>query len=77
MEWSRQLSSRRGADLMDGSWISEYLHTTPLLHHKTRRINVPTGVDGRVGEMVSADVVSVCSWYGGMVASQGITTQQE
>jgi hypothetical protein len=78
MEWIRQLSTRRGVDLMDGSRIGEYLHATPLLHQAARRIDLPTGLSGgRVGKMVVADVVSVCSGYGGMIAAQGITTQQE
>lgn len=78
MEWIRQLSARRGVDLMDGSRIGDYLRGTPLLHQKTRRVDLPTGVSGgRLGKMVAADFVSVCSGYGGMVAAQGIATQQE
>ncbi len=78
MEWIRQLSRRRGVDLMDGGRIGDYLHATPLLQQSFRRFDLPTGVSGgRVGKMVAADFASVCSGYGGMIAAQGIAAQQE
>ena len=77
MDWIRQLSSRRGVDLMDGSRIGDYMRGSPLVHQASRRIDLPTGAHGgRLGKMVAADFLAVCRGYGGMAVAQGITTQQ-
>ncbi len=76
MDWIRQLSGRRGVDLMDGSRIGDYARETPLLHQTARRIDLPTGVyGGRLGRMVATDFFSVCGGFGGVAVAQGITSQ--
>ncbi len=76
MVWIRQLSSRRGVDLMDGGRIGDYMRATPLLQQSARRIDLPTGAHGgRLGRMVATDFVSVCRGFGGVAVAQGITTQ--
>jgi ubiquinone/menaquinone biosynthesis C-methylase UbiE len=76
MVWIRQLSSRRGVDLMDGGRIGDYMRATPLLQQSARRVDLPTGVHGgRLGRMVATDFVSVCRGFGGVAVAQGITTQ--
>ena len=77
MDWIRQLSSRRGVDLMDGSRIGDYLRGAPLINQSARRVDLPTGAyGGRLGKLVATDFFSVCKGYGGVAASQGITTQE-
>lgn len=76
MVWIRQLSARRGVDLMDGGRIGDYLHDSPLAHQNVRRVDLPTGTyGGRLGKMVAADFLSVCRGFGGVAVAQGITTQ--
>jgi ubiquinone/menaquinone biosynthesis C-methylase UbiE len=76
MEWIRQLSARRGVDLMDGSRIGDYLRDTALVNRSARRIDLATGQHGgRLGKMVATDFVSVCRGFGGVAVAQGITTQ--
>ena len=77
MDWIRQLSALRGVDLMDGSRIGQYLRGTSLTHQSTRRIDLPTGAHGgRLGRMVATDFFSVCKGFGGIVVTQGITSQE-
>ncbi len=77
MEWIRQLSARRGVDLMDGSRIGEYLEATALVNQSARRIDLPTGAyGGRLGKLVATDFFSVCKGYGGIAAAQGVTTPE-
>lgn len=76
MDWIRQLSARRGVDLMDGGRIADALHTTPLRQQASRRIDLPTGAHGgRLGKMVATDFVSVCKGFGGVAVAQGICSQ--
>jgi ubiquinone/menaquinone biosynthesis C-methylase UbiE len=76
MNWIRQLSSRRGVDLMDGSRIGDYMRGAPLVHQSFRRIDLPTGAHGgRLGRMVATDFISVCRGFGGVVVAQGIASQ--
>jgi ubiquinone/menaquinone biosynthesis C-methylase UbiE len=77
MDWIRRLSFLRGVDLMDGGRIGDYLREAPLVNQSFRRIDLPTGAHGgRLGKLVATDFFSVCKGYGGMIASQGITTQE-
>jgi ubiquinone/menaquinone biosynthesis C-methylase UbiE len=77
MEWIRNLSARRGVDLMDGSRIGDYLRGSPLVNQSARRVDLPTGIyGGRLGKMVAADFLSVCRGFGGVAVAQGITSQQ-
>jgi ubiquinone/menaquinone biosynthesis C-methylase UbiE len=77
MEWIRQFSARRGVDLMDGSRIGDYVRGSGLINVATRQVNLPTGVYGeRLGTLVATDFTSVCKGFGGIVVSQGITTQE-
>ena len=76
MVWIRQLSSRRGVDLMDGSRIGDYMRGTTLRQQFSRRIDLPTGAHGgRLGRMVATDFVSVCRGFGGVAVAQGIASQ--
>ncbi|MGH2517124.1 MAG: class I SAM-dependent methyltransferase, partial [Ktedonobacterales bacterium] len=76
MEWIRQLSSRRGVDLMDGGRVADYLYRAPLINLQTHRMDLPTGkYGGRLGTLVATDFISVCRGYGGMISASGLTTQ--
>lgn len=78
MEWIRQLSARRGVDLMDGGRIADYVRGAPLTNVQVLRIDLPTGkYGGRLGTLVATDFLSVCKGYGGMIAASGLTTQAQ
>lgn len=78
MEWIRQLSSRRGVDLMDGGRIGDYVREAPLSNVQTHRVDLPTGrYGGRIGTLVATDFVSVCKGYAGMLAASGVATQEQ
>lgn len=78
MEWIRQLSARRGVDLMDGGRIGDYVRGAPLINVQAHRMDLPTGrYGGRLGTLVATDFISVCRGYGGMIAASGLTTQAQ
>jgi len=78
MDWIRQLSWRRGVDLMDGGRIADYIRGAGLINVQAHRMDLPTGkYGGRLGTLVATDFVSVCRGYGGMIAASGLTTQEQ
>lgn len=78
MDWIRQLSARRGVDLMDGSRVADYVRGSGLTNVAAHRFDLPTGQHGqRLGTLVATDFFSVCKGFGGVAVAQGVTTQEQ
>lgn len=58
--------------------FGEYLHGAGLSNIVIRRFDLPTGsYGGRLGALMAANYASIFRAYRGIVAAQGVTTQEQ
>ncbi len=78
MAWVSAMLQRRGIDITDGSRVGGLLQAQGLSNVSSRRVEVPIGVHGgRVGKLMSADILNGMQAVRGPMEALGLTTAAE
>lgn len=78
MDWIRAISLRRGVEIADATRVGELLRAAGVADVATQLVQIPCGdYGGRVGKMMSADYFSGVKAVGGVIAAQGLATQEQ
>ena len=78
MDWIRAISLRRGVEIADAMAVGALLHAAGAADVSTRLVEIPCGdYGGRVGKMMATDYFSGVKAVGGVIAAQGLATQDQ
>lgn len=78
MDWIRAISLRRGVEIADAMHVGELLSASGAADVATQVVQIPCGdYGGRVGKMMATDYFSGVKAVGGVIAAQGLATQEQ